>query len=146
MKSEPVKLDRRTARALTRPERRRRRGNDRGSVALEFGLVIPILVLLLVGVIEFSWNFYAQANVSASAREGAREYAINQSVAAAEDQAVLASKLPGLTTAHVSVKPTSCTPGDMNATVEIHYMYGSLTGFFGDFFHVKGTGVMRCGG
>ncbi len=52
----------------------RRRGRDwhKGQSFVEFALVLPILTILLVGVSEFGFVFYAYVQVSNAAREGAR--------------------------------------------------------------------------
>lgn len=46
--------------------------NDRGVAALEFALVLPILVLLLLGIMEFGMIFGDQLALTHAAREGAR--------------------------------------------------------------------------
>jgi Flp pilus assembly protein TadG len=45
---------------------------NRGNVILEAALVLPILLLLAFGVIEFGYYFYAKNNIQGAAREGAR--------------------------------------------------------------------------
>ncbi|MCR4441597.1 MAG: pilus assembly protein [Peptococcaceae bacterium] len=44
----------------------------RGQAAVEFALVIPVLLLLLFGIVEFGRIFGASLIVAHSAREGAR--------------------------------------------------------------------------
>jgi len=48
------------------------RENQRGVAAVEFALVLPILVLLLVGIVEFSMLLYNQQVITNASREGAR--------------------------------------------------------------------------
>lgn len=46
--------------------------NDRGAVAVEFALILPVLLLIVVGTIEFG-RVYSQVQVyNGAAREGAR--------------------------------------------------------------------------
>jgi Flp pilus assembly protein TadG len=46
--------------------------NDRGAVAVEFALILPVLLLIVVGTIEFG-RVYSQIQVyNGAAREGAR--------------------------------------------------------------------------
>src|SRR3712207_2734031 len=52
-------------------EETRRLGN-RGVEVLEMALIMPILLGLIMGMIEFGWFFYLQHNLQAAAREGAR--------------------------------------------------------------------------
>ncbi|MFQ5967551.1 MAG: TadE/TadG family type IV pilus assembly protein [Acidimicrobiia bacterium] len=51
--------------------------SDRGAAIVEFALVIPFLVLILVGMVEFGWLFSQNLNVRHGAREGARLVAVN---------------------------------------------------------------------
>jgi len=51
---------------------------SRGQTMLEFALVLPILLLLVLGMIEFSWFMNAQLTVANAAREGARAAAVGQ--------------------------------------------------------------------
>ncbi|MDP2313337.1 MAG: TadE/TadG family type IV pilus assembly protein [Pseudomonadota bacterium] len=44
----------------------------RGGAALEFALVLPILLVLVVGIIEYGWLFLQQSNVLSAVREGTR--------------------------------------------------------------------------
>ena len=46
--------------------------NERGQALVEFALLAPILVLLVLGVIQFGIIFYGQITITASSREGAR--------------------------------------------------------------------------
>ena len=51
---------------------RHKNWNQRGVAAVEFALVLPVLVLLLLGIIEFSVALYDKAVVTNASREGAR--------------------------------------------------------------------------
>lgn len=53
------------------------RGNERGANLVEFALLAPLLILLVFGIIEFSWVFAQNINVRHGAREGARLAAVN---------------------------------------------------------------------
>lgn len=46
--------------------------NQRGVAALEFALILPLLVLLLFGIIEFGLLIYNQQIITNASREGAR--------------------------------------------------------------------------
>ncbi|MCK9274780.1 MAG: pilus assembly protein [Syntrophales bacterium] len=45
---------------------------QKGAVAIEFAFLLPILLVLLVGIIEFSIMFYDKAMLTNACREGAR--------------------------------------------------------------------------
>jgi hypothetical protein len=46
--------------------------NPKGSVAAEFALILPLLVLLLFGIVEFGLLLYNQQIITNASREGAR--------------------------------------------------------------------------
>ena len=57
----------------------RRRGNRLGAVAVEFAVVAPMLLSIVVGLIELSRVYDAQNMLEAAAREGARFAAMDRS-------------------------------------------------------------------
>jgi Flp pilus assembly protein TadG len=63
--------------------RRTGRPRDEGAAAVEFALVMPLLVLLIFGIIEFGGAYNAYITVTHAAREGARMAAVGQFDAAA---------------------------------------------------------------
>jgi Flp pilus assembly protein TadG len=48
------------------------RDSDRGSAAVEFALVVPLLVLLVVAVVQATLVLHVRATLTAAAAEGAR--------------------------------------------------------------------------
>lgn len=85
------------------PRRRARRRTDRGAVAIEFALLLPVMLLILGGIIDFGRAFFTQITVTNAAREGARA-AIGSSATAGDVQTratAAAPGLPGLTTSAV---------------------------------------------
>ncbi|HET7604202.1 MAG TPA: TadE/TadG family type IV pilus assembly protein [Gemmatimonadales bacterium] len=51
---------------------RRHRDADRGQALVEFGLVLPLLLLLIFGLVDLGRAVYAQNALSEAARDGAR--------------------------------------------------------------------------
>ncbi len=47
-----------------------------GSVTVEFGLMVPILVLLISGMVEFGMAYSVRLNLTHAAREGVRVYSL----------------------------------------------------------------------
>ncbi|WP_082566774.1 TadE/TadG family type IV pilus assembly protein [Arthrobacter sp. Soil764] len=126
---------------------------ERGAVAVEFALVAPILISLVLGIVEFS-NFYnMQISVTQAAREGARTMAVKNDQALAK--AAAKAGAPGIAPAGFNVSsanPTpfafstpACTAG-ATMKVIVTYQGQALTGLFGSSFKVKGEGAMQCGG
>lgn len=46
--------------------------NERGASIIEFAIVLPVLVILLLGIIEFGWVLNGYITITGAAREGAR--------------------------------------------------------------------------
>lgn len=128
----------------------RRSGDDRGAAMVEFALVLPILVMLLVGIIEFGSAYNTQLALQASAREGARAAALRRSPAEVESAARNAASPHGTEIA-VDLSGADCPAtsepwaGDeaevtvsKDFTFEIPFVSLSTV-------ELHATGVMRCG-
>lgn len=123
--------------------------SERGAVAVEMALLLPVLVLLLLGIMEFGRAYNAQVTLTNAARDGARAMAItNDPVKARAAATAAASTLrPALTTSNFTPAPTSCSAtvaGD-STTITIKYTLSTLTGIAGP-FTLTGKGTMLCGG
>jgi hypothetical protein len=64
-------------------ESKSKTGSDRGAVIVEFALIVPILLVLLVGIIEFGRAYNTQISLQGAAREGARALALGEDASAA---------------------------------------------------------------
>jgi Flp pilus assembly protein TadG len=56
----------------TKKVKKKRFKSEEGQALVEFALVMPLLLMILCGIIDFGWLFYNQLNVDNSAREAAR--------------------------------------------------------------------------
>lgn len=121
------------------------RKSERGAAAVEFALVVPVLLLLLVGIIEFAHVFNTQISLTQAAREAARTMAIQNNQSAAITAAQNGS--PGLSPAvsGVTFSSPACTSG-AEMTVTINYTMPTLTGLLGPSMNLTGVGAMKCGG
>jgi Flp pilus assembly protein TadG len=50
----------------------RRGRSQEGTAAVEFAIILPILLLILAGLIDFGWGFYWKHTVTNASRAGAR--------------------------------------------------------------------------
>ncbi len=50
---------------------------SRGAAAVEFALVVPLLLTILFGIIEFGWAYAQMLDIRHGAREGARLISVN---------------------------------------------------------------------
>ena len=125
--------------------------NERGASAVEFAMIVPLLLVLVLGIAEFGRAFQVQSTLSAAAREGVRTMALQNDPAAARStvRSVASSLNPALTDAQIGITPTACPltyPSTATVRVTIRYRQPFLTGFFGSGVDLTGTGVMRCNG
>ena len=67
---------------------RRRNGRDRGAVFVEFALIVPLIMVVAMGIVEYGLAWSATNDVNAAAREAARA-ASSAPAAQSADQTVL---------------------------------------------------------
>jgi Flp pilus assembly protein TadG len=99
---------------------------DRGSVAVEFALLLPILLLRVFGIIDFGRALNAQITLTQAAREGARIDALNGPNLVSRTQAAAT----GLSSVGVNVVH-QCVAGDavkgLDAQVQTTYSFSFVT-------------------
>ena len=118
--------------------------SERGAAAVEFALVLPILLTLVLGTIEFGRAFNVQISLTPAARETARTMAITDNWTKAVDNGKAAAPSLVATDMQFTANPTSCTPGTM-MQVTITYPLNTITGINPD-MTLSGKAAMRCGG
>ena len=118
--------------------------NDRGAALVEFAMILPILILLVFGVIEFGRGYHTKSTLTHAAREGVRVAALDSGDPVSTARNAAPNLDPGAITVTVSSDP--CTLGDpVTVTLEYDHTYdiplfGTGTWSFAE------KGVMRCGG
>ncbi len=121
---------------------RRRPGNgaqDGGAAAVEFALLLPVLLLLVFGLIDLGRALNAQITLTQAAREGARLAALGEPNVVSQTQAA-ATGLSGVT-----VTVTACPSGSgptSDATVQVSYPFTFVTpvGAIANLFGSSGLG------
>lgn len=118
---------------------------ERGAALVEFAIVLPLLVTLVFGIIEFGRAYNAQISLTHAAREGIREYAITQDA----DEGKLAAQQaasPSINWNYITFTISACDPGQP-ATMYLEYPFELRIPFFPvNSFSMTAQGVMRCGG
>ena len=125
-----------------------RRDERRGQALVEFALIVPIFILLMVGVFDFGRAVYAYNTISNAARQGARLAIVDQTIPHIQDRAASSAVSLGIDPTDVTVDfrsmstpgtPASCTgavAGDDNnlgsivfciAVVTVGYEYDAAT-------------------
>jgi Flp pilus assembly protein TadG len=132
---------------------------EKGAVAVEFALVLPIFLVLVLGIVEFSRAYNIQVSLSEAARETARYTAIHYadtgfSTATAQGVGVSAAPSVALAPGNINISYSgggACAAGDsvvVTVTVATPYMTGfpSLIPGMPASLDISSKGVMRCGG
>jgi hypothetical protein len=111
---------------------------------LEFALIAPVLLLLVLGIIEYGVQYQRRSEMNNLAFIAARAEAIHKSPGGA-----VAGDLPAGSGTPVVVQacPTTPNPAGSNAVVTIAGTFDSPTGVFGgSTYTVNARGVARCEG
>lgn len=104
----------------------------RAAAAVEMAVVMPLLLTLVFGIIEYGWVFTVRQALVNSAREGARTAVLPGSTDEEIFQRIADYMNPiGLTT--YSVALTRATTDDPTERVQISIPYGDVT-LLGDYF------------
>jgi len=104
-----------------------------GVAVVEFALVAPILVVLLLGMFEFSWLFFQRQNMLSTAERGARGVATQTLTAVqaiAESQATLTGWNIASTVTIVEPDPANVNDRDVVVRISAPTQGVSITGFF----------------
>jgi Flp pilus assembly protein TadG len=143
-------MRRRTARSAPR---------DRGAAAVEFALLLPMLLLLVFGIIDFGRALNAQITLTQAAREGARVDAVDDPNGVPNTSATVTTRTQAAATglSGVGVTVTTCPANAgiaANATVKATYTFkfvtpiAAISSLFGSKFGatmtLTATGVMPC--
>lgn len=91
--------------------------NQRGVTAIEFALVLPVLLAILLGIFNYGLLVYNQAVITNAAREGARWAAIHNTAA------------NGAACSTTTPLPTPPTPAPDACAVAYNYVLNNLFSF-----------------
>lgn len=128
---------------------------DRGAVAVEFGLLLPLLLLIVLGIIDFGFALNTQVTLTQAAREGVRLEALGQPDPEGRAETA-ATGLEGATAAVEQPCPEPFDPDSRDdAVVVVSYEFNFKTpvgaigamfgaGGYGDPIIMTGRGVMPC--
>jgi Flp pilus assembly protein TadG len=133
--------------------RRRNRTPSRGQTLVEFALILPVFILVLMGILDLGRAVYYSATLSNAAREAAREGIVDQTCNHVTDKAV--QRAVGMQNVTATVTWTtpagtttrSCSPaagtasvGDLTRVV-VEYDYNAATPIIGNLvgtIHLQG--------
>jgi len=126
----------------------RRPGRRRAAAVVEFAVVLPLLLTILFGIIEYGWVFMVRQTLQTAAREGCRLAVLQTSVDPYTNVLSRVSKVmapTGLTSYTVTMTHATSSNPVETVTITIPYSDVSLMGgFFGTkSFDLGGTCTMR---
>lgn len=125
-----------------------RTGNSRGQAVIEFALVLPLILIILLGITEFGRAFWTLNVISQAAREGARLGAVGGSQAEVEARVMEVLTAASVTPASGGIVFTPPNPADPDPTVTVdvssnfQLLSGTLFNFSGS-IPLSGSSVMR---
>lgn len=120
------------------------RQREKGAAMVEFAIVLPVLLLLVFGIIEFGRAYNTQLTLTHAAREGVRAYAITQDQGEGENTAEMAAST--LDPALLDVTVTACII-DQPTTMTVEYPFTFFIPFLPSTpITLQAEGVMKCGG
>ena len=90
------------------------RRSRRGLATIEMALILPLLLILVFGVIEYGWLFFKNQQISSAARNACR-YAITQPATTGNT----------FTMVDTLMTQSGFTPGDYSVTISTD-LYGSV--------------------
>lgn len=136
----------------------KRRSDESGAAAVEFALVVPVLLAIIFGIVDFSLAFNYRTQLNNAAIQSARNYVLTsddaEALAAANDALPASGKVTASQVAISRLEDGSATTGSCPDTwtasprnaIEVVITVSdkpSVTRFFGS-FDFTGRGVAAC--
>jgi len=111
-------------------------GDRRGAAILEFAVVLPLLMILLVGGLDVGRMFYVRQGLEYATEEAARYYMLNPTTAESNVTALLKSRMPGGMGPSVTVTYADTASCNSNSTVTCttitaRYVFAFAVGYLG---------------
>ncbi|MCA0172570.1 TadE family protein [Bacillus sp. RAR_GA_16] len=101
--------------------------SEKGQSMVEFALVLPILVMLLFGIIDFGRIFHTYLAIDHASREAARAASVGENDATIISTAVKSASNISLGAGQIAVSPGGTKSSGSDVTVTITYPISFLT-------------------
>ena len=124
---------------LRPPQRHKGLGSEAGQSTAEFGIVLMVLLMIILGIFDLGRAVFAQNVLAIAAREGAR-YASTHPTDTANIELAAKAVVAGIDPDEVSVTLTQ--PDSTHVQVEVTYRYRAMVQLIGQFVDGgSGTGI-----
>jgi len=132
---------------LKRTSRRRGAHRSRAAAVVEFAVVLPLLLTILFGIIEYGWTFMVRQTLQAAAREGCRVAVLQSSTAPYAEVTSRVQQVMAPTGLTYTLTMTHASPGNPVESVNVTVPYADVS-LMGNFFgprtgNLEGTCSMR---
>lgn len=118
------------------------RRKQRGQELVEFALILPLLLLLMVGIFEFGYVVFAYNTLSNAVREGARYGSVHP-----DDPAAIIARAQrltgGLDQSKLGEDAWTVEVTDTRVSVSVEYEHSLMTGFIFQPFGFGNTLTLR---
>ncbi|MBI1824906.1 MAG: pilus assembly protein [Planctomycetes bacterium] len=119
----------------------------RGAAVVEFAVVLPLLLTILFGIIEYGWVFMCRQTLQTAAREGCRIAVLQTETAPYSDVSDRVQSVMAPTGLAYSLSMTHATTANPIESVTVTVPYSKISlmgGFFGPHnYDIGGTCSMR---
>jgi hypothetical protein len=114
---------------------RRRSGeqSSRGQAIVEFAMIVPLFILIVMGLFDVGRAVYAYNTASNAARAAARVAIVNQDPAAIRAEA--RQQTPGLGVGDADITLGACSTWGCTYSVTVTVPYSPVTPLVGDLFN-----------
>lgn len=121
--------------------------SEKGQAMVEFALVLPILLTLVFGIIDFGWIFGNQLIANNACREAARYTAVHYYESTSDDDRAIARDIitnfaPTLSSPTVQLTKTGETVA-ISFDCDVAVLTPFLSALLGEEYNVKAKTVMR---
>ena len=101
--------------------------NNRGQAIVEFALILPILIVLVMGILEFGLFFHSYVNISFASKEAARLAALDANATSQSIAASVQATMPATSNIAITLTPAAPRTTGLPVTVSVSTQHTFMT-------------------